>query len=93
MTELDRDLAERIKTAALDDGTRELADATRRLAELLADRLAIGSRGRSIVELEYQDGKLVSLWRHEKLGARALDEADERRPTEVQRRKPPPAAR
>jgi hypothetical protein len=64
----------RIKTVELDAATRELAVETRQLAELLANRLGLGHGNRSIVELEFQDGRLVSLWRHEKMGAKTLDE-------------------
>ena len=64
----------------LEAATRLPAD-TRLLAELLAERLDLAV-GHVRVELELDDGRLVSLWRHERIGARSLWKYDDR-PTET----------
>jgi hypothetical protein len=50
-----------------------LAPNVRKLVELVADQLGMGE-GAWRLEVEVQDGRVSSLWRHHKLPAKELDE-------------------
>ena len=68
------DVVERLVGQARSAG-ESLPSDTRSLAELLGERLDLAV-GQCRLELTLEDGRLVNLWRHERIGATALGRFD-----------------
>ena len=56
-------------------GAEALSPSTRSLAEVLAERLDLAV-GHTRLELEYEDGRLLRIHRHEKIAVTALGRFD-----------------